>query len=83
MRTGTCRGCGASIVWIGMTSGKSMPCNADAVYYKMSADGTDKIVTPNGVVVTCNIVADPNIADGVGYVPHWSTCSSPDQFRKR
>lgn len=82
MRAGICKGCGASIVWIGTTGGKSMPCDSEAVYYKMNASGKDKIITKNGVVITCDIVADPNIATGIGYVPHWSTCTVPDRFRK-
>lgn len=82
MRNCICRGCGASIVWIGMSSGKSMPCDAQAVYYKINAKGNKKIVTPNGAVITCDIVADPDIADGIGYVPHWSTCATPDHFRR-
>ena len=79
----TCRGCGAEIVWIRTVSGKSMPCDATPVYYKMDAVGKEKIVTPNGVVVSCEIVTDPNVATGFGFVPHWSTCSKADNFRKR
>ena len=83
MRNGTCKGCGASIVWIATANGKSMPCDATAIYYKMNASGKDKIITPNGVTISCDIVTDPNIADGVGYIPHWGTCPAADKFRKR
>ena len=41
MKNGTCRGCGASIVWITTLKGKSMPCDAKAVYYKICAKGKD------------------------------------------
>ena len=83
MKNGTCRGCGASIVWITTPKGKSMPCDAKAVYYKMCAKGKDKIVTPNGVIISCNIVSEAETADGVGYVPHWSSCPNADNFRKK
>ena len=83
MRNGTCKGCGASIVWIGTLSGKSMPCDTMPVYYKVKASGRDKVVTPNGETISCDIVSDPNIADGVGYIPHWGTCPAADKFRKR
>lgn len=83
MRNSICRGCGASIVWIGMSSGKSMPCDASPVYYKMNAKGKDKIVTPNGIVITCDIVTNPNEADGYGYKSHFATCTNSDSFRKK
>lgn len=82
MRNGTCRGCGAPIIWIGTPKGKSMPCDAEAVYYKANANGKSKIVTPNGIVVTCDIITVPEKADGIGYIPHWSTCPKADTFRK-
>ena len=53
------------------------------VYYKMNAKGKEKIITPNGVVITCDIVNDPNIATGIGYIPHWSNCPKSDTFRKK
>lgn len=83
MRNGTCKGCGASIVWIGMPSGKSMPCDASPVYYKMNAKGKDKIVTPNGMVITCDVVTNPSKADGYGYKSHFATCTKSDRFRKK
>lgn len=83
MRNAVCKGCGASIVWIGTSGGKSMPCEAVPVYYKMNAKGKEKIITPNGVVITCDIVHDPDIATGIGYIPHWSNCPKSDTFRKK
>ena len=82
-RITTCRGCGAEIVWIKTPSGKSMPCDATPVYYKIKADGKEKIITPNGVVISCEIISTPYDAAGIGYVPHWSTCTTPDKFRNK
>lgn len=83
MRNGRCKGCGASVVWVGMQSGKSMPCDDSPVYYKINPKGKDKIVTPNGIVITCDIVTNPNKADGVGYISHFATCTKSDSFRKK
>lgn len=83
MRKGICKGCGASIVWIGMSGGKSMPCDDTPVYYKINPNGKDKIVTPNGIVITCDIIGDPNKADGYGYKSHFATCIKVGSFRKK
>lgn len=82
MRTATCRGCGREIVWIQTAGGKSMPCDASPVYYKERAGGPDRIVTQNGMTLSCEIVTDPNIATGIGYVPHWATCPQAGKFKK-
>lgn len=83
MRNGVCRGCGARIVWIGTLGGKSMPCDDKGVYYKTNPQGKEKIITPNGVTITCDIVNNPNIADGIGYKPHWATCPNSKDFKKK
>ena len=83
MRNCICKGCGASIVWIGLQSGKSMPCDASPIYYKEHKTGKDKIVTPNGIVITCEIVTDPDEADGYGYKSHFATCTKAGSFRKK
>lgn len=84
MKITTCRGCGAPIVWIKTPAGKSMPCDASPVLYIKG--GPDKIVRANGEVVAGVIIKDglPDLGavDGVGYVPHWSTCPKADSFRK-
>ena len=83
MRSGTCKACGASIIWIGMSSGKSMPCDDTPIYYKINAKGKEKIITPNGVVITCDKVTNPDEADGIGYISHFGTCPAADKFRKK
>ena len=77
-----CRSCRAKILWIETASGKKMPCNAEPVYYKTTGEGNDKVMTPEGVIISCDLVTDPSEADGLGYTPHWSTCNAPDKFRK-
>ncbi|MCC8049584.1 MAG: hypothetical protein LIP10_02860 [Clostridiales bacterium] len=79
----TCRSCGAPIVWIRTRTGRPMPCDAKAVNYLTKPGGPDKIVTPAGDVISCEIVHSPAEATGWGYIPHWSTCNDPDKFRRR
>ena len=60
-----------------------MPCDADPVIYRYNAKGRTKLVTQNGCVIPCDIVQDPAEAEGLGYVPHWSTCDNPNKFRRK
>ena len=82
MNKGKCRGCGADIVWIQTPGGKSMPCDPVPVYYKLQAKGPEKLITPEGVTVSCERTGNPAEATGFGYVPHWSTCPSAGDFKK-
>lgn len=86
MRLSKCKSCGAAIVFIPTPGGKSMPCDAALVFYKLNAKGKDKIVTRNGEVLTGKVLKEsmPDFgkADGVGYVPHWGSCPNADKFRK-
>lgn len=83
MRTASCRGCGAAIVWIRTASGKSMPCDATPRYYTQKPKtGTKKIVTPNGEILSCEYTEDPHKATGTGFVPHWATCPKYQDFKK-
>lgn len=52
------------------------------VYYCMQAKGPEKIVTPNGVTVSCVRTHNPNEATGIGYVPHWATCPRAGDFKR-
>ena len=42
-----------------------------------------KIVTPNGMVLSCDLDVEPETATGIGYISHWSTCPQAGRFRKR
>ena len=84
MNVTTCRSCGAPIVWIKTRAGKSMPCDAKPVNYRISPEGSTKLVTPAGDVVGCvEVVPYPADDTEMGYTPHWATCNAPDSFRKR
>lgn len=76
-----CRGCGRLITWVQTSSGKSMPCDPQPVYYEQKQGGKDRIVTPNGLTLACEITEEPNEkTTGWGYVPHWATCEKARNF---
>ena len=52
MSSTTCRACGAPIVFIKTVAGKSIPVNEESKYYIQKANGSQKIVTPNGEVLS-------------------------------
>ena len=81
---GKCKGCGREIIWIMTRSGKAMPCDPKVVYYSLARGFDDTVVLKNGHVITkCSIENNPERADGIGYVPHWSTCPVAGQFKRR
>lgn len=53
---GTCRQCGRRILWVRMRSGKNMPVDMALHNYKKDSTGKEKIVTPDGEVVTGRIL---------------------------
>ena len=73
-----CRECGEQIFFIRTQSGAKMPVNKNQVGYNLG--GKDRIVTPNGEIIAVTITDHPE--SGVGYVPHWSTCSGANRARK-
>lgn len=77
-RMAKCRGCGAEIIWIGR-----MPCDPDPVTYWEKPKARGKIVTQDGMVVSCEFAGDIKDASGIGYISHFSTCPCAGQFRRR
>ena len=81
--TRNCRACGAEIMFIKIAGrDKTMPVNADSVYYIQKAGGHDKIVTPNGEVLSAELTDNPDKATGIGFISHFATCPAADSFRK-
>ena len=78
-----CKGCGAEIIWLTSSEGKYIPCNPDLVPYWERAKAKGKVVTPNGMVLSCDFEGDPQKATGIGYVAHWSTCPCAERFRRK
>ena len=77
-----CKSCGEEIRWIKTTAGKNMPCNPLGVRYWAQPKAKGKVITPYGEVVSCVFEGEGPLT-GVGYVPHFSTCQSVNQHRKK
>lgn len=76
-----CKACGATIVWIAMQSGKSMPCDAEQLLYRQDKNGESTIITPNGETIRATLDTQPENATGIGYKPHWATCPQANKFK--
>jgi len=76
MRKGTCKNCGASIIWIPKPGGKSLPCDPTPVMYWKKAGAKDTVVTPNGMVIACRLEGVPEKATGIGYILHSAVCGT-------
>ena len=75
-----CRSCGARIIWIPTTAGKSMPCDPKPIPYREDPLGSMTIVTNDGRVVRAKPDAS---SEAVGYVSHFATCPDADKWRSR
>ena len=77
---GTCRTCGARLLWIRTTAGKSMPCDPDPVKYW---DGTGAmLITVDGRAISCSTESKGIPAKGEGFVPHWATCPTASRHKR-
>lgn len=79
----TCKSCGQPLKFLSTPSGGHMPCDPKMVFYAPCADGPDKIVAGNGVVVRCKILDTATRDCKAGLVPHWSTCPGAVRHRKQ
>ena len=61
------------ILWVRMKSGKNMPVDMALHNYKKDSTGKEKIVTPDGEVVTGRILVGER-GDGAGYISHFASC---------
>lgn len=75
-----CKSCGAKIIWLPTTGGKSMPCDPEPIPYREDALGSMMIVTNDGRVVRAKIDA---ASEAVGYVSHFATCPDAEKWRGR
>lgn len=81
MNQSTCKACGAAIIWIQTPAGKHMPVDIGIRAYWSNPDWAHKIVTHKGEVVTCDLEGDANNSTGLGYTPHWATCTKAYKFK--
>lgn len=78
-----CQGCGAEIIWMRTGAGKYIPCNPGLKLYRENKHGHERIVSPNGEVIACELTDTSAEATGVGLLPHWGTCPKAGNFRRR
>lgn len=78
-----CNSCGAPLIWIKTSRGKNMPCNAEPVVYWQKTNAPGRIVTKNGMILSCEFTGELGKATGIGYVSHWATCPDAGRFRKK
>lgn len=48
-----------------------MPVDSQQIMYYKGQSNKDRIVTPNGEVIACEMEGDASQAIGIGYIPHW------------
>lgn len=70
-----CKFCGANIIWIPTVAGKNMPCDPEGVVYWERKGAVEKVVTPNGEVLSAELTGNTDKATGMGYIPHFATCT--------
>lgn len=76
-----CKACGAEIVWIPTVNGKTMPCDAQRIPYKINLhDGKYNLVLPDGRVTRADLDLQ---SDKFGYVSHFATCPAANVFRRK
>ena len=78
-----CRGCGAPIVFVKTVAGKSMPCNPGRVPFWIKKNGSGKVVTLGGEVLSCEFDGPRSTVSGFGFVSHFSTCPNAGRFRRK
>ena len=75
-----CKACGAEIVWIRMTGGKMMPCDAQKIPFRKNfASGELSLVLPDGRVVRGDLDLE---SEEFGYQSHFATCPAANKFRR-
>ena len=75
-----CKACGADLIWIKLKTGKSAPCNAQKIPYKVNLkDGAYRLILPDGRVTRGDLDIESN---DYGYESHFSTCPAAESFRR-
>lgn len=77
----TCKGCGATILWLQTQNNKNIPVDPLPVGYREREKAKGKVVTQDGRIVSCDLTNEPGAP--TGYVPHWATCPKAADFHRR
>lgn len=77
----SCRKCGKEICFIRTKSGKFMPCEPKAVFYKPG--GRTTLYASDGEQINgCELLPSIEGASGSAYLPHWGKCTGAEEIRK-
>lgn len=68
-----CKYCGEEILFIGIQSGKKMPCDPELIPFWWAPEGEETFVTQNGELVRGSRDGEPEEVTDVGYIPHECT----------
>lgn len=81
-----CRTCGEEINFIMTVAGKWMPVNVMPVRAIVDKSGDETYMLAGGKVVRGRKATEEEITQYKGqmvYVPHWKTCNTPEQHRRK
>lgn len=77
---GTCKGCGASIMWRRTPAGASMPLDETFTQAPLTATGTYVLTSNDGCTPFDLKEHGPK---AFRYMNHWATCTTPKSFRSK
>jgi len=81
-KTANCRACGAEIMFIKTRNGKTMPVDAQSMWFVPDLSGKCLYVLPDGTTMH-GVPGKPDDPDRhIGYISHFATCPEADRFRK-
>lgn len=84
MQNSTCKLCGAKISFVRTAGGKHLPVDPQQVAYYKGLYNKNRVVTPNGDIVACELDGPTSQAIGIGFIPHWATCTGKiEKVRKK
>jgi len=69
-----CKECHAPIVFVRTAKGKQMPCDSKRVDYIDEVEGSHKVLSYEGIFVSCFIIPEPCKDSEKGFIPHYWTC---------
>ena len=87
--TGTCRGCGAEVIWVrAEETRRKMPLDAEPVWIRLQAGGHTFITKGGRTVIGYKIgdaydTEDPDTNLIEAHESHFATCPKAPQFRNR
>lgn len=82
-RTVECRACGKPIMFLKTKKGKSMPVDAESLYFVPDLNGENMYVLPDGDVIRGCAAKDEDPDRHIGYISHFATCTNNEYFRNK